>query len=294
MLFGLSTLSLFKAGASAELLAHVARSADELGFDSMWMGHHVIFETEMTSPYPYGHNPMTSATPRLDTWITLTYLAAVTKRLRFGSAVYLTPLINPLITARAVMSADYLSGGRMLFGMGVGWNREEFAMLEQDFSTRGARTDEIVDILRKLFTEQTITHEGAFYNFGPVNFEPKPIQRPWPPMLYGGMSPRALARAARLDGCVLPTNDFAEIKAALDSIQSHREKAGTCDQPFDITVAGPFPLTPASLEPLIELGVNRVNFDVGTNPLDPQNPLVPIEAEALTRNLERMAEHFLR
>lgn len=294
MLFGLSTLTLLKGGATPELLADVARCADDLGFDSMWMGHHVILKTEDDSPYPYGMNPLTSATPRLDTWVTLAYLSAVTKRLRFGSAVYVTPLINPFLTARAIATADYLSGGRMIFGMGVGWNREEFEMLEQKFEDRGARTDEIIDIIRKLFSEETIKHEGRFYQFGPVNFEPKPVQRPHPPMLYGGTTPPALARAARLDGCFLPTTDLAQIATLLETIRGHRQVAGLDGQPYDITVPGPFPLTPEGIERYAELGATRLYIDPAISPFDPENPMVQITSNALARNLERIAEDFIR
>ena len=293
MLFGFNTLSLFKARASAELLSETARCADRLGFDSMWIGHHVIFETVFRSTYPYGPNPLAADDMRIDTWATFAFLAGVTKRLRFASGVYLAPLVSPFLTARAVATADYLSGGRMILGLGVGWNREEFDMLEQDFTTRGARTDEIIDILRRLFTEETIEHHGRFYNFGPVAFEPKPVQRPWPPMLYGGLSPPALARAARLEGCILPTNDLGEIAGALEVIHGHRRELGKANEPFDVTAVAPSPLSREALKPYADLGVTRVNFDVGSDALSPGYKPVPMTVEGITANLTRIADAVL-
>jgi probable F420-dependent oxidoreductase len=271
----------------------VARKADELGYDSMWMGHHVVFGTEISATYPYsadGRGPHHPRMDRLDPWTLFAHLSAITRRLRFATGVYLLPLVNPFVTARAVGTADVLSGGRMIVGIGVGWNQEEYEIVGEDFTTRGERADEILDILRKLWSLDTIEHHGRHYEFGPVHFEPKPVQRPHPPFLGGGASPAALRRAAVLDGCYLPAADLDVLKAPLAEISRLREEAGLAAQPYDITVGMPVPLTREALHRFEEVGVTRVVFEIGANPLAEGGQSVPATAGSLIRNLEQVAE----
>ncbi|MCB2048238.1 MAG: TIGR03619 family F420-dependent LLM class oxidoreductase [Novosphingobium sp.] len=293
MKFGLNTLSLFVGGAPAELMADVAQCAEDLGFDSMWMGHHVQFPKTIVSEYPYGRNPMTSATPRLDTFVTLTYLAAKTTTMRFGSGVYLAPMIDPLVSARAIMSADYLSGGRIMLGLGVGWCEEEFAMLGQDFASRGRRTDEIIALFRELFTQETIHHQGEFYRYEPINFEPKPIQKPWPPMYWGGISPPALRRAAGLDGLFMPLNDIEAVRRAVDTVRKLREEGGKGDEPYDFTAVTPFPMTEEAVRAMEEIGVCRLTFDLGITALEATPAPVSPTFKDLSSNLRAIAGRFI-
>jgi alkanesulfonate monooxygenase SsuD/methylene tetrahydromethanopterin reductase-like flavin-dependent oxidoreductase (luciferase family) len=161
----------------------------------------------------------------------------------------------------------------------------------EEFSNRGARADEIIEILHRLWTQDTIEFHGEHYDFEPVKFEPKPVQKPHPPVLFGGLSPAALARAARLDGCFLPTNDLDQIVAALATMTRLRAQAGVTT-PYDMTVVAPFPMTVESLEQLETLGVTRVLFEVGHSPLEADPPPVPITARALRANLEEVASQM--
>ena len=296
MLIGFNTLAIYQENADVDLYAAVAKTADELGYDSMWMGHHVIFGTEISATYPYsadGRGPHHPRMHRLDPWTLFAYLGGLTSRLRFATGVYILPLVNPFATARAIATADVLSKGRMIVGMGVGWNREEFEIVGEDFTTRGERADEILEILRRLWNDDTIEFSGKHYSFGPVHFEPKPAQRPHPPFLGGGGTPAALRRAAALDGCYLPVTDLDTLARPLAEIRRLRQEAGLADQPYDITVGAPAPLTRDGLRRFEDAGVSRVVFEIGTCPLEQGSPPVSATPEALTRNLEQVAEAVL-
>src|SRR5262245_7238089 len=182
-------------------MAAVATRAEALGFESVWVPEHLVFPTVIRSRYPYsadGVPPVRVDAPHLDPLIVLTHLAATTRTIRLGTNVYILPLRHPLLTARLAVSVDQLSGGRLSFGSGVGWLAEEFAAIGVDFATRGARTRECVRALKALWTEAEPAFAGKFFTFGPVKFEPKPVQRPHPPLLFGGESDTALRRAATL------------------------------------------------------------------------------------------------
>jgi probable F420-dependent oxidoreductase len=184
-----------------EDIARVAQRAEALGFESVWVPEHVVFPTRIASRYPYtadGIPPITPDAPHLDPLILLTHIAAATRTIRLGTNVYLLPLRHPILIARAVVSLDVLSGGRVSLGVGVGWLAEEFAAVGVDFETRGARARECARALKVLWTEREPTFAGRHFKFGPVFFEPKPVQKPHPPLLFGGESDAALRRAATL------------------------------------------------------------------------------------------------
>ena len=150
MHLGFTTVSLYSQNADVGLYASIARRADSLGFESMWAGHHIALPTAVAPDYPYtatGVGPHTARMHRLDLWVLFGHLAAHTTKLRFGSGIYLLPLVNPLVTARAVATADVLSNGRIIFGIGVGWNREEYAILGEDPIRRHRRRAQSADPL---------------------------------------------------------------------------------------------------------------------------------------------------
>src|SRR5216110_2231169 len=184
-----------------ERMAAVARHAEGLGFESVWVPEHLVLPTRITSRYPYapdGVAPFSPDAPHLDPLVLLTHVAAATARIRLGTSVYLLPLRHPLVTARLAMSLDVLSGGRLTLGVGVGWLAEEFQAAGIDFQTRAARTRECVRALRTLWTETEPEFHGRFFSFGPVRFESKPVQQPHPPIVFGGETEAALRRAAAL------------------------------------------------------------------------------------------------
>lgn len=173
--------------------------AERLGFESAWLPEHLVFPLEMAgSPHPgETHPPVPPSTPVFDAFAFLAFLAGRTTRIRPGTHVYLLGLRHPFVAARAVQTLDVVSGGRAEVGVGAGWLRSEWTAAGLDPATRGHRLDEALAVCKRLWSEPVVEHRGEFYRFGPVMFEPKPVQRPWPPIHVGGESEAELRRAAR-------------------------------------------------------------------------------------------------
>ena len=180
----------------------VAAVADEVGFESIWIADHLVFPVRMEGELSPGeeHPPVPPTVPVYDPTAYLCYLAARTTRVRLGVYVYLAALRHPFTFARAFTTLDAVSGGRAEVGVGAGWLRNEWTAAGFDPATRGRRLDEALEVSIRLWTEDTVEHHGEFYDFEEVAFEPKPVQRPHPPVLVGGESPAAIRRAARYQG----------------------------------------------------------------------------------------------
>jgi probable F420-dependent oxidoreductase len=182
-----------------------AVAADELGFESIWLPEHLVFPVEMHGQLLPGeeHAPVPASTPIYDAAAYLSFIAARTTRIRLGTFVYLLGIRHPFVGARAFATLDVVSGGRAEVGVGAGWLVNEWEAVGLDPRTRGRRLDESITVCKRLWTEDVIEHHGQFFDFAPVMFEPKPVQKPHPPVLVGGESDRALARAAKLgDGWI--------------------------------------------------------------------------------------------
>jgi len=176
----------------------VARRADALGFDSIWVGEHVVLPLRETETHPYGRPGVVQPhNQTLSSFVELAYLAGLTKRIRVATGVILPPIRNLFSTAREIVTLDVYSGGRVDVGVGVGWHSGEFALMGAEFKTRGAYTDEFIDAFSVLCTEHSPSFQGRHINFEPVGFEPKPVQKPRPPILVGGDTLPAMRRAAR-------------------------------------------------------------------------------------------------
>jgi len=177
----------------------VTLEAEKLGYESVWLPEHLVFPTEMGgSPFPGDdHPPVPASTPVFDAFAYLSYLAGHTSEIRLGTNVYLLGLRHPFVAARAIQTFDIVSAGRAEVGIGAGWLREEWTAAGLDPRTRGRRLDEALGVCKRLWTEEVVAHEGDFYAFDKVMFEPKPVQRPYPPIHAGGESEAALQRAAR-------------------------------------------------------------------------------------------------
>ncbi|MEV0632884.1 TIGR03619 family F420-dependent LLM class oxidoreductase [Nonomuraea wenchangensis] len=198
----------------------VAVAADELGFESVWLPEHLVFATDLSlARYPGGADPrIRPETPLFDAPAYLCWLAAHTSRVLLGTAVQLLALRHPFVSARAFATLDVVSGGRAVCGVGAGWYRGEWDAAGIPFETRGARLDEAITVVRRLWTEPVVSHTGRFYSFPEVAFEPKPVQRRLP-VLAGGESAAALRRAARLcDGWISMPHTLDSIRPQLDRL----------------------------------------------------------------------------
>ncbi len=185
--------------ATPELLAAIGREAEERGFAELWVGEHVVLFEDYASSYPYaddGKIPAPPGTGLLEPLNSLSFLAAHTSTVRLGTAMVLLPQRNPVYTAKEVATLDWLSGGRVDLGIGVGWLEEEFRAVNVPWPQRGRRTDEYLEVLRTLWVDDTSQFEGEFYSLNPCQMFPKPVQSPVP-VHIGGESDAALARVAR-------------------------------------------------------------------------------------------------
>jgi probable F420-dependent oxidoreductase len=246
-----------------EHMAPVARHAEHLGFESVWAPEHLVFPTVIRSRYPYaadGVPPIAARTPLVDPLILLTQVAALTSRIRLGTSVYLLPLRHPLVAARMAMTLDLLSNGRLTFGVGAGWIEEEFTAAGVDFRSRGARLRECVRALKILWTEPEPEHHGRFFSFGPVKFEPKPVQKPHPPIVFGGETDAALRRAAALgDGWYGVGHSPQSAAPQIEKLRALLVGARRAGAPFEITVStGTGPPTREDLHRYADAGVDRV------------------------------------
>jgi alkanesulfonate monooxygenase SsuD/methylene tetrahydromethanopterin reductase-like flavin-dependent oxidoreductase (luciferase family) len=193
------------------------------------------------------------------------------------------------VTARSVMTADIISGGRMIFGIGVGWCREEFEIVGADFGTRGRRTTEMAAVLKKLWGQHVIEHSSDTLSFGPVGFEPKPVQRPGPPIIGSGLAEAALVRSARLDGVFLPTHDIRVVRKSLEKIHHERSRQGTTNEPYEVTTTCPQPVEVAAIEELRNAGVDRVVLYPDGMPLQAAGTVPVASIEQMRRHLTALA-----
>lgn len=183
-----------------EILRTVATRAEELGFDHLWVGDHIVLPTRIASTYPYstsGIAPFVPEQPYCEPLALLTYLAACTHRIKLGTHVLILPYREPIFTAKIIATLDYLSAGRVILGIGAGWMQEEFVALgHSTFDQRGAVTDEHIRIFKELWTADDPQFQGRHYQFFGFKFSPKPAQRPHPPIWIGGHTHAAIRRAA--------------------------------------------------------------------------------------------------
>jgi probable F420-dependent oxidoreductase len=255
-------------GVDPDAILAKARKAEELGFDSVWRGDHLIVPTRVASPYPHavdGGLPFPLDAPILDVLTVLGWVAQATTALRLATGILVLPLREPVLLARQVLTLDVLSKGRVTLGVASGWLAEEIALVGGDFAARGEVTDDRIRLLRELWTAVEPSFAGAHHRIDGVRFEPKPTQRPSIPIVGGGESPAALRRAATLcDGWYghRPTPERAG--ETVTRLRRLRAEAGLGDAPFEVTIrAFPDEITRDALARFEEAGVDRVVAEIG-------------------------------
>jgi probable F420-dependent oxidoreductase len=222
------------------LWVEATREADRLGYESVWMPEHLVIPVAMAGSPHAGdeHPPIPANVPVFDVFTYLGFLAGQTEQIHFGTQVYNIGLRHPFVVARAVTTLDVISGGRVEFGIGASWLQAEWDALGLDFSSRGRRVDEAIEICQRLWSEEVVEHHGEFFDFGPVMFEPKPIHAPWPSLHIGGDGPAALRRAGTVGDGWIPMNHTLEAVAAdATRIAQIRHDAGRLDA-VEITLGG--------------------------------------------------------
>lgn len=237
-----------------------AVEADRLGFESVWMPEHLVFTEDMgASQYPGGRAPVSPDAQLFDTPAFLCAIAESTAHIKLATYVYLFALRHPFVAARAFATLDVLSGGRAIVGVGAGWLKSEWDAVGLDFASRGKRLDEALAVAKRLWTEPVVSHEGRFFAFSGVHFEPKPVRKPHPPILAGGTSVAAMRRAARLcDGWVGMPGTLETLRPQLAQLRRVLDEEGRDPSTFDITVSAFETTGPAEIDAWQELGVDRI------------------------------------
>jgi len=221
-------------------IAQAARFIDDAGFHSVWVPEHVLFFPEYASKYPYADDGRVPGDPQgvLDPFTALTFVAAHTSRLRLGTGICLVPQRQPVYTAKMVADLDYLSGGRVDFGVGIGWLAEEFAALGMDFRVRARRCAEYVDAMKALWRDGVTSFSGETLDIPACYFNPKPVQKPHPPIFFGGESDAALSRVATQgDGWYGFDLDPAGVREHLARLERKLSKAGRSRKDIQVFVA---------------------------------------------------------
>lgn len=219
-------------------LVEVARICEQVGFHGVFVSDHVVYPEKFEPRYPYSEDgrPMFDASTEWpDPWVAIAAMATATERLHFTTGVYLAPLRHPLQVAKSVGIASMLSQGRTALGTAVGWMREEFEILDQDFRTRGRRLDETIEICRKAWSGEIFEHHGEHYDVPRVTMSPAPGFSI--PVYVGGVSDAALRRAGRNDGWIGTGNHPREVPQILDRLAAIRRELGRSKTDFEVIVA---------------------------------------------------------
>ncbi len=204
-------------------IIEIARAADELGYDGLGIPDHVVNLETLQTPYPYtkdGSRRWQPFTDWPDPWVLVGALAQVTSRLKFVTTVYIPAMRNPYSAAKAIGTAALLASGRIELGIGVGWCREEFELMGEQFAARGKRTEEMIDLMRELWSPGWTEFDGSFYQAPRLEMQPTP---PPIPVYVGGLSDIALRRAARYDGWIgdlIKTDDAIEAVGRLRDLRA--------------------------------------------------------------------------
>ncbi|MEM7002311.1 MAG: LLM class F420-dependent oxidoreductase [Pseudomonadota bacterium] len=253
--------------ADRAMLKDFAQTTEEMGFHALWMGEHVVLFDETEHPYPGskdGKIPVPAGGGMLDTVATFGFLAGVTERLRFGTGISLISQRNPVYTAKEFATLDYLSDGRMDFGVGVGWCKEEVIASGYSWEDRGQRSNEFLALIKTLWTESPASFSGEHFQVAPCYMDPKPVQRPHVPIIVGGHADIALKRAARYGdgwyGFQLTPETTAPVLAKL---RDYLHAEGRAEDDFRIIIT-PTLQAETDLEGFAALGVEQLVVHLGS------------------------------
>jgi probable F420-dependent oxidoreductase len=239
-----------------EVAVAVAKAAEEAGFDSVWTAEHVVLPDPQVAA-----SPIPPQTPLLDPAVALAHLAADTRTIRLATGIIILPQRNPVVLAKELASLDVLSGGRLVFGLGAGYLEPEFEAVGATFAERGERTDEYIEAMLALWTQEKPRFEGRFVSFSGIDAQPRPIQKPHPPIVVGGLSPPALRRAVRRGngwyGFALDLDATAQCVEGLRRAQQQVERSSELGR-LEISVTPSGLLDADTISGFEELGVDRL------------------------------------
>ncbi|MGE0877943.1 MAG: TIGR03619 family F420-dependent LLM class oxidoreductase [Acidimicrobiia bacterium] len=246
------------------MLAEYAQLAERCGYESLWSGEHICLSTEpdwwrgfpggaaLGDAFTADMVPFTPDSDFPDPLVVLAHLASVTTRVRLGVGIYMLALRDPVLVGKTLATLDVISNGRIDLAVGLGWTPDEYSWTGNDWKVRGRRMNEVITALHVLFEQEHPEFHGEFFDFGPMGFKPKPVQKPMPIHIGGGAGP-AVKRAGKLG------NGWYGNPADIPAIRDELAANGRRDVPFEfstITLFGPVPME--QLEAMAALGVDRV------------------------------------
>ena len=220
--------------------AVIAKKAEDLGFDSIWYAEHPAVPVESDSPFPAtgGEIPWTYS-HFTDPYIALARASAVTSKIKLATGITLLPERNPLMLAKEISVLDLHSGGRFMFGIGTGWLKEETELMGGNFARRWTQTREALDVMKGCWTQEISEYHGEFFDFPPIRSFPKPMQKPYPPILIGGMAPKVLERiVAHADGWLPNRITPQELEVKRRKLDDLATVAGRDPKSIGITIYG--------------------------------------------------------
>ncbi|HEY1260784.1 MAG TPA: LLM class F420-dependent oxidoreductase [Stellaceae bacterium] len=263
----------------------LARALEERGFESMWAPEHSHIPVPRRTPFPGGGELPKPYYDAMDPFVVLAAAAAASRRLKLGTGVCLVVQRDPIQTAKAVASLDQVSGGRFLFGVGGGWNREEIEGHGTAFASRFKLMRERIEAMKEIWTKSTAEYHGEFVDFGPMMTWPKPVQKPHPPVIVGGAFPHAARRAIRYGDGWVPIAGRAPYGDANDYLPKFREMAKAAEREpasLPITLFGGTEDADL-LRRYRDMGIARVVTTLPPEPADKTLPVLDRWAELIRR-----------
>ncbi|MDQ1746108.1 MAG: hypothetical protein QOD07_371 [Frankiaceae bacterium] len=242
--------------ATPPTIAEVAKTAEKLGYSSLWTFQRLLFPAGDPIPMPYRsvHDPL----------VLTAYAAAVTETARLGVAIVNLPYYSPILLAKMLTSLDAVSGGRLDAGLGLGWNADEFAAVGASMDRRGARAEEFLRCLHAIWSDEPVEFHGEFYDVPPSYVDPKPVQRPHPPLLLGGSAEPALRRVARVADGWISASRFpaAQVPAAIATIRTAATEASRDPDALRIVIRGAVKIRDTDDEAPLTGTVDKVRRDI--------------------------------
>jgi probable F420-dependent oxidoreductase len=260
----------------------LARAVEERGFESLFVPEHTHIPASRKSPWPGGPNLPREYWHTLDPFVSLAAAAAVTSRLKLGTGICLVIERDPITLAKEVASLDHLSRGRVLFGIGGGWNAEEMGHHGTDFGARWKILRERIAAMKEIWTKDEAEYHGKFVSFDKIWSYPKPVQKPYPPILMGGSGPYARQRAAEFDGHWMPIIGRDPIEDGIADLRQRAERAGRDPATVTVSLFGARP-DEARLAAWRDAGVARVLFTLPSAGRDRVLPLLDQYAGLATK-----------
>jgi len=292
------------AAANGPDIIRFAQRAEALGFESLWGGDHLVLPVGGTTQYPYttdGSFSRPSTEGFLEPYTLLSYVAAATKTIRLGMTVIILPYRNPIVQAKMLACIDVLSGGRLTFGVGVGWLEKEFQVLQASYKDRGPVSDEYLEVIKALWTEEQPEFHGKFYDFDGITMYPKPVQQPSIPIWVGGHSRRAIRRAIRYGDCWHPTRQSPDfVQQHLPYLRQECERLGRDPRELTISLKRALHFTDIGLSGEVLSGSNNAMIGTTQQVIDDVRRCRDIGIQQLTFDYRtgavdemlRIIEHF--